>query len=377
MSMLSLAPATTTAGSLGSMATAGSFCLFCENGLGGLPMLTRVSCAAAGPASAATRTVAANVHSAGRNSRRSTTGTPSDEALAERPVRPSRLAHLRSTTRPRAEGWDPRLRLLRGLPLLLGLPGGQRRALPGSIRCCRGKGLGGTGSLGRVGSRRRLGWRAVDGLGLRRLGRGDLSVGLDLTSRAGFGSPAVDLPRALPCAGVPGAFSWPGAAALPGGHGADVPARAVDVRPARACASAFVAACSRRCGRIAAAHGSGRRRRGARHRGRLRGADERRHTRPGRGDGRAALSAGADGRGGRATPTPPTSAATRRTLAAMPLAPRPARPPAALVAPPAPTAAPRPEPPAAEPSTAALRPAAGTTGSAIASAARWQRTAAS
>ena len=35
MSMLSLAPATTKSGSLGSMATAGSFCLFCENGLDG------------------------------------------------------------------------------------------------------------------------------------------------------------------------------------------------------------------------------------------------------------------------------------------------------------------------------------------------------
>ena len=43
MSMLSLAPATTKLGLLGSMATAGSFCLFCENGPVGLPMLTRVS----------------------------------------------------------------------------------------------------------------------------------------------------------------------------------------------------------------------------------------------------------------------------------------------------------------------------------------------
>ena len=58
-----------TFGCVGSMATAGSFCLFCENGLAGLPMLTRVSCAAAGPASATTSRAAANVQSAGRNSR--------------------------------------------------------------------------------------------------------------------------------------------------------------------------------------------------------------------------------------------------------------------------------------------------------------------
>ena len=35
MSMLSLAPAASTAGWAGSTATAGSFCLFCENGLVG------------------------------------------------------------------------------------------------------------------------------------------------------------------------------------------------------------------------------------------------------------------------------------------------------------------------------------------------------
>ena len=69
MSMLSLAPATATLVWLGSMATAGSFCLFCENGLVGLPMLTRVSWAAAGPASATTSRAAVNAHSAGRNSR--------------------------------------------------------------------------------------------------------------------------------------------------------------------------------------------------------------------------------------------------------------------------------------------------------------------
>src|SRR5215210_1910711 len=43
MSMLSLAPATTTLGWFASIATAGSFCLFCENGPVGLPTDTSVS----------------------------------------------------------------------------------------------------------------------------------------------------------------------------------------------------------------------------------------------------------------------------------------------------------------------------------------------
>src|ERR1700761_5505469 len=42
MSMLSLAPATITDGWLASIATAGSFCLFCENGDTGLPTVTSV-----------------------------------------------------------------------------------------------------------------------------------------------------------------------------------------------------------------------------------------------------------------------------------------------------------------------------------------------
>src|SRR5436190_22206530 len=42
-SMLSFAPAARMFGWFASIATAGSFCLFCENGLVGLPMLTRVS----------------------------------------------------------------------------------------------------------------------------------------------------------------------------------------------------------------------------------------------------------------------------------------------------------------------------------------------
>src|SRR5436190_6396429 len=43
MSMLSLEPATRTFGLFASTASAGSFCLFCENGDGGLPTLTSVS----------------------------------------------------------------------------------------------------------------------------------------------------------------------------------------------------------------------------------------------------------------------------------------------------------------------------------------------
>src|SRR3954463_14808574 len=42
-SISSLAPATMTFGAWASMARAGSFCLFCENGPEGLPLLTRVS----------------------------------------------------------------------------------------------------------------------------------------------------------------------------------------------------------------------------------------------------------------------------------------------------------------------------------------------
>src|SRR5260370_4326738 len=66
-SMLSLAPATTTDGSCASIATAGSFCLFCENGVTGLPTVTSVpvsggsatGAAAPVPAPATTRNNAA------------------------------------------------------------------------------------------------------------------------------------------------------------------------------------------------------------------------------------------------------------------------------------------------------------------------------
>src|SRR6266550_7582312 len=43
MSMLSFAPAATMFGWAASMATAGSFCLFCENGVVGLPTVTSMS----------------------------------------------------------------------------------------------------------------------------------------------------------------------------------------------------------------------------------------------------------------------------------------------------------------------------------------------
>src|SRR3954454_22800903 len=42
-SISSLEPAATMVGTYGLTATAGSFCLFCENGDGGLPVVTRVS----------------------------------------------------------------------------------------------------------------------------------------------------------------------------------------------------------------------------------------------------------------------------------------------------------------------------------------------
>ena len=56
MSMLSLAPAARMFGCRWSIATAGSFCFFCENGPVGLPLKTLVSCAAAGAASASDTT---------------------------------------------------------------------------------------------------------------------------------------------------------------------------------------------------------------------------------------------------------------------------------------------------------------------------------
>ena len=50
ISMLSFAPDASTFGCSTSTLSAGSFCLFCENGVGGLPTLTRTSAANAPPA---------------------------------------------------------------------------------------------------------------------------------------------------------------------------------------------------------------------------------------------------------------------------------------------------------------------------------------
>src|SRR5438876_10926941 len=60
--MLSLAPAASTFGWLASTASAGSFCLFCENGVDGLPIETRASAlsARATPTMAPTASAAAN-----------------------------------------------------------------------------------------------------------------------------------------------------------------------------------------------------------------------------------------------------------------------------------------------------------------------------
>src|SRR5260370_21453644 len=54
MAMLSLDPATTTDGLCASIATAGSFCLFCENGDGGLPTVSSVPVAGGSASGAAT-----------------------------------------------------------------------------------------------------------------------------------------------------------------------------------------------------------------------------------------------------------------------------------------------------------------------------------
>src|SRR3954454_22432613 len=51
-SISSFEPAATTFGLLGSIATAGSFCLFCENGVGGLPTETSTSVGGAAEATA-------------------------------------------------------------------------------------------------------------------------------------------------------------------------------------------------------------------------------------------------------------------------------------------------------------------------------------
>jgi hypothetical protein len=68
MSMLSLEPAASTLGWLASIATAGSFCLFWEKGVDGLPTVTSVSGlnAAAGPMARTRAVTVANPTSAMR-----------------------------------------------------------------------------------------------------------------------------------------------------------------------------------------------------------------------------------------------------------------------------------------------------------------------
>jgi hypothetical protein len=58
--MLSFEPAASTSSLLASIAIAGSFCLFCENGLGGLPTETsRSPVAATAPGTVSTSAAAA------------------------------------------------------------------------------------------------------------------------------------------------------------------------------------------------------------------------------------------------------------------------------------------------------------------------------
>src|SRR5215472_13650608 len=67
MSMLSLEPATTIDGSCASIATAGSFCLFCENGDRGLPTVTGVPVAGLADAAPAPISTTNNTAAAAAN----------------------------------------------------------------------------------------------------------------------------------------------------------------------------------------------------------------------------------------------------------------------------------------------------------------------
>src|SRR5438876_7288812 len=70
MSMLSFDPATRTFGWFASTASAGSFCLFCENGVGGLPTFTNVSELTAPPAGTAPAATRATTTAGRRGNRR-------------------------------------------------------------------------------------------------------------------------------------------------------------------------------------------------------------------------------------------------------------------------------------------------------------------
>src|ERR1700751_5503645 len=64
LSISSLAPAATRLGFAGSTATLGSFCLFCGDGLGGLPLVTSVSASAPATLIPAIATATANAGTA-------------------------------------------------------------------------------------------------------------------------------------------------------------------------------------------------------------------------------------------------------------------------------------------------------------------------
>jgi hypothetical protein len=89
ISMLSFDPAASTFGWAGSIAIAGSFCLLAENGLTGLPALTRVSWAAAGAATAKTQSRPAAMARTGGQLRKATSrvGKARRGAAAQRNLR--------------------------------------------------------------------------------------------------------------------------------------------------------------------------------------------------------------------------------------------------------------------------------------------------
>src|SRR5215470_6404480 len=107
MSISSLAPATTSDGLCASIATAGSFCLFCENGDDGLPTVTSVpvagpagaglAIAAPAPVSTTTNTAAAAANFGVRigppcrkQAKRNATPGPAGPSLSRQPSRAGR-----------------------------------------------------------------------------------------------------------------------------------------------------------------------------------------------------------------------------------------------------------------------------------------------
>src|SRR5436190_12125520 len=108
--MLSFAPAARMFGWFASIATAGSFCLFCESGLVGLPMLTRVSGLNAAAGSAVDST-----NNAAETSKRQvrltiamllSSGGPQEQRETRRPyrrIRRNRQARRRNGAQPRVD----------------------------------------------------------------------------------------------------------------------------------------------------------------------------------------------------------------------------------------------------------------------------------